>query len=580
MDLLPFANLPAHRPRRFVPPVLDLGDWDRIAPLFDQLDARAGECANPAELERWLLDWSELSAALDEESSKRYIAVTCHTDNAEAEKAYLHFVEKIEPQIKPRQFRLAKAYVAHRLREKLPRERYLVFDRDTEVQVALFRQENVPLETEETKLGQEYQKLSGSLTVQFRGQEQTLVQMGRYQEEPDRPLRQESWELVANRRLREAEPFDRLFDRLVELRNRIARNAGFSSYRDFAFRKLGRFDYTPEACLQFHAAVEAEIMPVVRELQAQRRRQLGLDRLKPWDLAVDLRGRPPLRPFEEVEQLVGRTQAILDDLDAHLADGYREMRRLRLLDLANRKGKAPGGYQATLAEARTPFIFMNAVGLQRDVETLLHESGHAFHALATREEDLFAYRSAPIEFCEVASMSMELLGNEFLERFYAPPDANRARRTHLEGIVNIFPWIATVDAFQHWIYTHPKHTRAERTTAWLELMARFGGDVDWRGQEAARANLWHRQLHIFTHPFYYIEYGIAQLGALQVWANSRRDKASALRDYQRALRLGGSRPLPELFAAAGCNFDFSRETIAPLVKSVREELKRLEEVAE
>jgi len=580
MDLLPFANLPAHKPRRFVPPGLDLGDWGRIAPLFDQLEARAAECAGPADLERWLLDWSELSAALDEESSKRYIAMTCHTDNAEAETAYLHFVEKIEPQIKPRQFRLAKAYVAHPLREKLPRERYLVFDRDTKVQVELFRQENVPLETEETKLGQEYQKLSGSLTVQFRGQEQTLVQMGRYQEEPDRPLRQESWELVTNRRLREAEQFDRLFDRLVELRNRIARNAGFSSYRDFAFRKLGRFDYKPEACLQFHAAVEAEIMPVVCELQAQRRRQLGLDRLKPWDLAVDPRGRPPLRPFEEVEQMVGRTQAILDDLDAHLADGYREMRRLRLLDLANRKGKAPGGYQATLAEARTPFIFMNAVGLQRDVETLLHEAGHAFHALATREEDLFAYRSAPIEFCEVASMSMELLGNEFLERFYALPDANRARRTHLEGIVNIFPWIATVDAFQHWIYTHPEHTRAERTTAWLELVARFGGDVDWRGQEAARANLWHRQLHIFTHPFYYIEYGIAQLGALQVWANSRLDRAGALHAYRQALGLGGSRRLPELFAAAGCKLDFSRETIAPLVKSVREELKRLEEVAE
>lgn len=576
MDLLPFADLPAHRPRRFVPPGLDLGDWGRIAPLFDQLEARAAECAGPADLEQWLLDWSELSAALDEESSKRYIAMTCHTDNAEAENAYLHFVEKVEPQIKPRQFRLAKVYVGHPLREKLPRERYLVFDRDTKVQVELFRQENVPLETEETKLGQEYQKLSGSLTVQFRGQEQTLVQMGRYLEEPDRPLRQESWELVANRRLQEAEQFDRIFDRLVELRGRIARNAGFDSYRDFAFRKLGRFDYTPEACVQFHAAVEAEIMPVVRELQAHRRRQLGLDRLKPWDLAVDPRGRPPLRPFEEVEQMVGRTQAIFEDLDAHLADGYREMRRLRLLDLANRKGKAPGGYQATLAEARAPFIFMNAVGLQRDVETLLHEAGHAFHALATREEDLFAYRSAPIEFCEAASMSMELLGNEFLEHFYAAPEANRARRTHLEGIVNIFPWIATVDAFQHWIYTHPEHTRAERTTAWLELMERFGGDVDWHGQEAARASLWHRQLHIFTHPFYYVEYGIAQLGALQVWVNSRRDKAAALRDYQRALGLGGSRPLPELFAAAGCRFNFSRETMAPLVKQVREELKRLE----
>jgi len=251
------------------------------------------------------------------------------------------------------------------------------------------------------------------------------------------------------------------------------------------------------------------------------------------------------------------------------------MQTLHLLDLANRKGKAPGGYQSTLSEARVPFIFMNAIGLQRDVETILHEAGHAFHALATREEDLHAYRSAPIEFCEVASMSMELLGNEFLEEFYSGPEANRARRTHLEGIMNIFPWIATVDAFQHWIYTHPGHTRGERTVAWLELMDRFGGDVDWRGHEGVRANLWHRQLHIFIHAFYYIEYGIAQLGALQIWANSKRDKAEALKDYKKALELGGSRPLPELFAAAGCKFEFSRETIKPLVGLVRDELTRL-----
>jgi oligoendopeptidase F len=290
---------------------------------------------------------------------------------------------------------------------------------------------------------------------------------------------------------------------------------------------------------------------------------------------VDPLNRPPLRPFEQVDQMVSHTQEIFERLDGDLAAGFQRMQTLRLLDLANRKGKAPGGYQSTLAEARVPFIFMNAVGLQRDVETILHEAGHAFHALATRDEDLYSYRNAPIEFCEVASMSMELLGNEFLERFYAAPEANRARRTHLEGIVNIFPWIATVDAFQHWIYTHPGHTRAERSAAWLELMDRFGGEVDWRGHEAARANLWHRQLHIFIHAFYYIEYGIAQLGALQVWANSKRNKAEALNHYKRSLELGGSRPLPELFAAAGCRFEFSQATIAPLVKLVRDELAKL-----
>ena len=575
MDLLPFANLPAHKPRRFVPLRIDLGDWEQIAPLFEQLETRAAGCADAAGLESWLLDWSELSAALDEESSKRYIAMTCHTDNAEAESAYLHFVEKVEPQIKPRQFKLAQVYVNHPVREKLLRDRFQVFDRDTKVHVELFRLENVPLETEESKLGQEYQKLSGSLTVQFRGEEKTLVQMGRYLEEPDRPLRQEAWELVANRRLHEAERFEEIFDQLLKLREQIARNAGFENYRDFAFRKLGRFDYKPAACAEFHTAVEAEIMPIVRELQAQRQQQLDVETVRPWDLAVDPLNRAALRPFEAVEQMVSRAQAIFDDLDGDLAKGYQQMRSLHLLDLANRKGKAPGGYQATLAEARVPFIFMNAVGVQRDVETMLHEAGHAFHALAAREEDLYAYRSAPIEFCEVASMSMELLGNEFIEHFYAAREANRARRTHMEGIVNIFPWIATVDAFQHWIYTHPGHARAERTAAWLGLMDRFGGDVDWKGHEAARANLWHRQLHIFTHPFYYIEYGIAQLGALQVWANSKRNKPAALNDYKQALRLGGSRPLPELFEAAGCKFEFSRHTMAPLMQLVRDELAKL-----
>jgi len=603
MNLLPFGKLPAHKARTFVPQKIDFGDWPQIAPLFDQLETRAAQCKSASDLERWLLDWSELTAALDEESSRRYIAMTCHTDNAEAEKAYLHFVENVEPQLKPRQFALEKIYVVHPQRAELLAigasasstaratdnepgrrpafRRYEVFDRDVKNHVELFRPENVALETEDAKLCQQYQKLAGSLTVNFRGDEKTLVQMGRYLEEPDRALRQEAWELVARRRLQEVDNFDEIFDRLIELRQQTARNAGFKNYRDYAFRRLGRFDYTPQDCTRFHDAVAREVMPAVRELHAARRHQLGLDKLhpghlRPWDLAVDPQNRPPLKPFGPVDEMVSRTQKIFDRLDGELAGGFRQMQDLRLLDLDNRKGKAPGGYQQTLAEARVPFIFMNAIGQQRDVETILHEAGHAFHALAARNEDLHAYRnSPPIEFCEVASMSMELLGNEFIEEFYSAADANRARRVHLEGVIGVFPWIATVDEFQHWIYTHPGHSRAERAAAWLELMDRFGGDVDWSGYETARANLWHRQLHIFTHPFYYIEYGIAQLGALQVWANSKRDKAKTLNDYKKSLALGGSRPLPELFQAAGCRFQFDAATIKPLIELAQEELKKL-----
>jgi oligoendopeptidase F len=575
MSLLPFGSLPAYQPRRFVPAQLDLGDWTQLAPLFDQLESRCATAQTVADLEAWLLAWGELSAALDEEASHRYIAMSCHTDNADAEKAYLQFVEDIEPQLKPRQFKLEQLFIAHPQRVKLPSPRYDVFIRDVQNHVELFRPENVALETEEAKIGQQYQKLSGSLTVQFRGEEKTLVAMGKLLEEPDRALRQEAWELVAKRRLQERDQFEEQFDQLVKLREQIAANAGFKNYRDYAFRAKGRFDYAPEDCAKFHDAVAGEVVPAIRELQEHRRRQLGLAKLRPWDSAVDPLNRPPLKPFEKVEDMVARSQRIFDQLDGELAGGFQQMQDLKLLDLANRKGKAPGGYQSTLNEARLPFIFMNAVGQQRDVETILHEAGHAFHALATRQEDLLAYRSAPIEFCEVASMSMELLGNEFIEEFYSPADGNRARRTHLEGIIGVLGWIATVDAFQHWIYTHPGHTRAERATAWNQLMDRFAGDVDWSGYEEVRAHLWHRQLHIFLYPFYYIEYGIAQLGALQVWANSKRDKAKALRDYKTALALGGSKPLPELFATAGCKFQFDAATIRPLVELTRKELQKL-----
>jgi len=575
MSLLPFGTLPPFKPRRFIPADATLGQWEDIEPLLDRLDVRAAAGATVADLETWLLDLGELYAALDQEASCRYIAMTCHTDDPDAEKAYLHFVENIEPQLKPRQFALAKIFLSHPLRGQLPRERYQVLDRDLQLQVDLFRDENVPLEMEEAKLSQQFQKLSGGLTVQYRGEEKTLVQMGRFLEEPDRPTREEAWQSIAERRLRERDQFEDIFDELLKLRERIAANTGFANYRDYAFKARGRFDYGPAECLAFHQAIEQEVVPLLKAQQARRRAQLGLARLRPWDLNVDPLNRPALRPFEDVDQLVERGQRIFDQVDDQLAADFRLMRERKVLDLANRKGKAPGGYQCTLSEARLPFIFMNAVGMQRDVETLLHEAGHAFHALATKDEDLHAYRSSPIEFAEVASMSMELLGGEFIDAYYDPADARRARVKHLEGIIEVFPWIATVDAFQHWIYTHPGHTGAERAEAWLALLDRFAGDVDWSGHEEARRYSWHRQLHIFLHPFYYIEYGIAQLGALQVWANSKQDRRRAVADYRAGLALGGSRPLPELFERAGCRFDFSAETVRPLAAMLRTELDRL-----
>ncbi|MFT6619897.1 MAG: oligoendopeptidase F [Limisphaerales bacterium] len=575
MSLLPFGKLPAFRERSFVPVDLNLGDWEAIAPWFDRLENEPSEGQSPADLEAWIQKWSELTAAVDEEDSRRYIAMTCHTEDAAAEKAHLDFLENVEPQVKTKQFQLAKRFLAHPCRAELPKERYEVLDRDTELTVALFREGNVALETEISRFSQQYQKLSGSLTVKFRGEEKTLVAMARYLEEPDRATREEAWRVTSKRRVEEKGKFEEQFEKMLELRQQTAANAGFDNYRDYMHKRMGRFDYTPDDCFKFHEAVEQVIVPAVKVMQARRCEQLKVDSLRPWDTGVDPLGRAPLRPFEKVEQLISRSQQVFDRLDPGLAAGFTTMREQGLLDLGNRKGKAPGGYQSTLSEARLPFIFMNAVGLQRDVETMLHEAGHAFHALATQEDELYWYRHAPMEFCEVASMAMELLGNEYLEEFYSPTEADRARRVHLEGILTILAWIATIDAFQHWIYTHKGHSRDERTAAWLEIRQRFGGDIDWSGLEEAEANLWHRQLHIFGCPFYYIEYGIAQLGALQVWANSRKDGAKALADYQAGLALGGSRPLPELFERAGCRFQFDAEIVRPLVDLVQDELSKL-----
>jgi oligoendopeptidase F len=424
-------------------------------------------------------------------------------------------------------------------------------------------------------LEQQYQKTIGAMTVQFQGQERTPAQMAPFLEEGDRTLRRTAWELVSERRLADRDTLDDLFDRMIALRVAIAKEAGFSSFVDYAFRHRERFDYGIEETFRFHEAIERIVVPLCRQIQDERRRMLGIETLRPWDLAVDPLGRSPLRPFTDVDKLAVGTEAIFTNVDAELGRQFAYLRTNGLLDLANRKGKAPGGYQTTLEDDRLPFIFMNAVGLDGDVRTLLHEGGHAFHALASRGEPLAAYRESPIEFCEVASMTMELLGARDLGHFYSPDDANRSYRQLLEGIVLILPWIATVDAFQHWIYGHPGHTRDDRRQAWTALLDRFGGIIDWSGYDDAKAHSWHRQLHIFLYPFYYIEYGIAQLGALQIWQRSLTDRAAAVAAYRRALAVGGARSLPELFQAAEIRFEFRAEILQPLIDAVGRELAQL-----
>jgi oligoendopeptidase F len=569
------AYVPETFPHQWLPQDVELKSWDQIEPWYRRLLERP--IGSPGGLEEWLRDVGELNGAVGQEGAERYIAMTCQTDDPARESAYLEWVRDIEPRLKPLQNELRSKYLDCPHRAGLPRDRYFVLDRAQENRRALYREANIPRETELAELEQQYQKVIGAMTVEFQGKEYTPAQMAPFLEEPDRALRQSAWELVARRRLEDKDKLDDLFDRMIGLRVEIAREAGFDSYTDYAYRLRERFDYGVPEAVAFQDAIARVVVPLVSDLHERRRQALGVDRLRPWDLSVDPLGRPPLRPFDDAERLAEGTQRIFDDVDPELGAQFGFLRTRGLLDLANRKGKAPGGYQTTLEDDRLPFIFMNAVGIDGDLRTLLHEGGHAFHALACRGEPLAPYRDAPIEFCEVASMSMELLGARRLEMFYGESDADRSYRQLLEGIVVILPWIATVDAFQHWIYANPGHTREQRRSAWSDLLDRYGASVDWSGHEDAREHSWHRQLHIFLYPFYYIEYGIAQLGALQVWLNARRDRAAAVSAYRRALALGGSRSLPELFSSADIRFDFSEATLTPLVEAIREELDRLGE---
>ncbi len=562
-------------PRHFLRPDDRLENWATIEPYFDQLRDRSIDTVD--KLERWLIDYSELCAAVGEVGTDRHIKMTCQTDDPARKAAFVDFIENIDPPFKVRCHELDERYATSPAASRLPRERYFVLDRAIRAGVELFRKENVPLQTEEAKLEQQYQEVSGAQTVFFDGKDRTLQQLAPYAEHTDRSVRRAAWEADANRRLQDKDRLDDIFDHLISLRDNIARNADCADFREYAFRAKQRFDYTPKDCLAFHDAIERAAVPVMREQQRGRKASLGLDVLRPWDQSVDVKGRPPLKPFESVDELCEKGSRVFRRVDPELGQAFDAMREKGYLDLESRKGKAPGGYQATYDEGRHPFIFMNAVGVQRDVRTLIHEGGHAFHSDAARNDPLLAYRSSPIEFAEVASMGMEMLALDFQGEFYNAEELNRAKRAQLEGIVSLFPWVATIDAFQHWLYTHPKHTREERKGHWLELHDRFGGIADYSGYEDVLAWSWQRQLHLYEVPFYYVEYGIAKLGALQVWTNAMRDRATATRKYRQALALGGTRTLPELFAAAGARFDFSYETLAPLMDLVQRELAKLPE---
>ena len=573
-----YASLPHDFRRRYLPARLDF-DWASLERVFHELSTRPIDSVE--DLERWLLDEAEFDSFIYEQRSVRYINYTRQTDNPESAKAFEQYTEELEPRVKVANFELQRKYVSSPHRASLDRREYGLEDRRRQSAVSVFRQENVDLERQESALEQKFQQVAGAMTVNFRGQERTLQQMSKFYEEPDRSLREEAWRLADARALADREALNVIYDQMVELRDRVARNAGFGDYRDYVFVKKDRFDYTPEDCLSFHRAVEESIVPLSREIDRDRQERLGVESLRPWDLRVDPDGRPPLAPFEDAAGLVEGAAEVLSKVDPQFSGYFSRMAQLQLLDLESRKGKAPGGYQEELTEVRLPFIFMNAARRDSDVRTFLHECGHSFHTFLLREKGVPYFNAAggvPTEFAEVASLSMEIISGEHYEgAFY---DAKDARRSNLEealGNVRLFTWVATIDAFQHWVYTHPGHTHEERAKAWVETFSRFGGLESYEGLEASRAFRWQRQLHIFEVPFYYIEYGIALAGALGIWSHYRTDRAGAISAYKDALSLGASRSLPELFEAAGLKWGIGPQLVRGYADQLRSAIREFRE---
>jgi oligoendopeptidase F len=563
------------QPRTLLPENFTITTWDAIQPYFEELQQRPVESVTA--LEQWLKDVSELEAVISEDACWRQIRMTCDTTDKVLEEAFTYFCMEIQPKLQPYADALNKKLLASEFVKELDQELYTTYLRNVRKQVKLFREENVPLLAELSVMSQQYGAIAGKMTIKVNDQEYTLQQAARFLESSDRALREEVFGKTAARRLEDKAAFDTLYSALVAKRDQVAKNAGFANYRDYKFEELGRFDYTKEDCFQFHAAIKEHIIPLVKTLQDKQRQKLGLDVLKPWDTDAEPAGTKPLEPFETGEELVDKAIKTFDELGPFFGDCLRVMKTMGRLDLDSRKGKAPGGYNCPLPETGVPFIFMNAAGQMKDLTTMVHEGGHAVHSFLSHHLKLSAFKEYPMEIAEVASMSMELFTMDYWDIYFKDAEElRRAKLQQLERSISIFPWIATIDKFQHWVYEHPQHTVEERTTSWIQILNDFSTSaVDWTGWEDYRAISWQRQLHLFEVPFYYIEYGIAQLGAIAMWKQYKENKQQALNNYVKALSLGSTRTLPELYKAAGIKFDFSPAYVKELATFVQQEIDKI-----
>jgi len=546
--------------------------WSQIEPLYIELNQRAIHAAN---LPDWLADWSQLSSLVYETNQRRYVAITCDTTDQEAQAAYDSFVENIFPHSEAAEQSLKEKLLASGLETpgfELPL-------RNLRAEAAIFTPENLPWLAKELKLKAEYDKIIGAQTIDWEGQETTLLQLYPVYLQPDRQKRERAWRLAAQRQLADRQAINELWVKLMEVRGQLACNAGLPDYRAYRWVQLLRFDYTPQQCEQFHQAIRAVAVPAANFLHTKRRQKLGLHSLRPWDLFIDLAAQSPLRPFGQVNELEEGVARIFRQLDPELGNYFGIMRREGLLDLDNRKGKAPGGYCTEYPVSGRPFIFMNAVGIQEDVQTLIHEGGHAFHVFESNHLPYLQQKRPGLEFMEVASTGMELLAAPYLIRerggCYTPSEAARAQMEFLDSAIRFWPYMAVVDAFQHWVYENHQAASdpANCDAQWGVLWDQYMVGEDWDGLEEERITGWQRKLHIIQEPFYYIEYGLALLGAFQVWRNSLADSKAAIAAYRKALSLGGTATLPQLFAQAGAKFAFDAQTLQEAVELGIETIK-------
>ncbi len=563
--------------RQFIDQDLIIDSWESIEQYFENLTSRKLETESDFKL--WLSDQSELDAILEENAAWRYIKMTINTKAKALSDDYTFFISEIQPKIAPYEDLLNRKLNDSPFSNALSKEddSYKIMFRQVKKAIELYKEENVSIISEVAEEAQKFGALSAKQSIDYKGETLTMQKASVLLKETDEEVRKLVFNKIANRRRDDIEAFDDLFNSLLKKRHQVALNAGFDNFRDYKMVAMGRFDYSVQDCFNFHSSVKSEIVPLVKKIQQARLNKLGKDKFMPWDSDVDPEGKAPLKPFTDGKELLQGTIDMFNEIDPYFGDCLSTMNEMNHLDLESKDGKSPGGYNYPLYEIGVPFIFMNAVGSHRDLVTMVHEGGHAVHSFLSRELELTGFKSLPSEVAELASMSMELLSMEKWKRFYPDPtNLNRAKKEQLETTLKLLPWISQVDEFQHWLYVNFDHTNEERTAKWVELSSEYGtGLTNWENNEDILATSWQRQLHIFEVPFYYIEYGISQLGALSVWKNSLNNKELAISQYKKALSLAYTKSIPEIYHTAGIEFNFKKEYIAELANFVGEQLEEL-----